>query len=118
MEEPARSAVLRLGALARLARAHVLSEWQSWPTQKARRSTSDHVLARPKRAVMAVEEHLCAQPAAGGYAEVVRSARSAAVEEATKHQKRPAPLYACRVSDGGTVPIDEPAQRGIRAVKD
>ena len=42
----------------------------SWLTHKARRRTSDPVLARPKcpreRAVMPVAEHLCAQAAASG----------------------------------------------------
>ena len=47
MEEPARAAVLRLGALTRLARTYSVTS-TSWPTQEARRCTSDPVLARPK----------------------------------------------------------------------
>ena len=76
-------------------------------------------LGAPKmRAVMAVAEHLCAQPAAGGDAEAVRSARSATLEEAVTHQKRSALRHACGVGDGGAVQINEPAQRGRRAATD
>ena len=80
----------------------------SWLTQKARGSTRYPVFGPPKvppeRAVMAVAEHLRAQPAAGGDAEAVRSALSAAEEEATTHQKRPALRCALVVGDGGAVP--------------
>ena len=55
---------------------------------------------------MAVAEHQCAQPVAGGDAEAIRTALCAAVEEGV------------RVGDGGSVPIDEPAQRGRRARKE
>ena len=77
MEEPARAAVLHLGALARhgLARAHdveMLAHTEGKaPHQRPR-------LGAPKmpaeRAVVVVAEHLCAQPAACGDAEAVRSA--------------------------------------------
>ena len=71
-----------------------------------------------ERAIMAVAEHLCAQPAAGGGAEAIRSTLSAAIEEAATHQKRPALRCVCRVGDGRAAPIDEPAQRGRSAAKE
>ena len=49
-------------------------------------------------------------------AEAVSSTLSSAVKEATIHQKHPALWHACRVGDRRAVPIDEPAQRGRRAV--
>ena len=67
-----------------------------------------------ERAIMAVAEHLRAQPAAGGDAEAVRSTLSSAVEEAATHQKRPALRGVRGVGDGGAAPV----QRGRRAAKD
>ena len=124
MEEPAtqRATVLRLGALERLARAHVVSDVDvrvhpegEAPHQRPRLGAPK---VPPERAVIAVAEHLCAQPAAGGDAEAVRSARSATLEEAVTHQKRSALRHACGVGDGGAVQINEPAQRGRRAATD
>ena len=100
MVEPARAAVRRLGALAGLAQAHVLGD--------------KDVLAHPRPRLVAA--HLRAQPVAGGDAEAVSSTLSSAVKEATIHQKHPALWHACRVGDRRAVPIDEPAQRGRRAV--
>ena len=48
MEEPARAAVPKFGALVRLARAHVLGDVDIRPTQQAKCRSSDPVLARPK----------------------------------------------------------------------
>ena len=85
MEEPAWAAVLRLGALARLARAHVLGDVDVLAHPEGEAPHQRPRLGAPKmpseRAVMAVAEHLRAQPA-GGDAEAIRSALSAAVEEA------------------------------------
>ena len=75
----------------------------------------------PERAMMAVAEHLCAQPAAGGDAEAIRSALSAAEDEAKRTRNVPPGTRfwcTCGVVDGGSVPIDEPAQRGPSAAKD
>ena len=49
---------------------------------------------------MAVAEHLCAQPTAGGDTEAVRRALSAAIEEAVTHQKRQ-PFGVCAGSVTG-----------------
>ena len=67
-----------------------------------------------ERAIMAVAEHLRAQPVAGGDAEAVRSALASAVEEVATHQKRPALRGVRGVGDGGAAPV----QRGRRAAKD
>ncbi len=64
----------------------------SWPTQKARRHTSDPVLARPKCPLSGPLWHsrsTCAtvrQPAAGRDAEAVRLTLPAAVQQAVAHQ--------------------------------
>ncbi len=62
----------------------------SLPTQKARRRTSNPVLARPKfppeRAVVALAEHLRTQPTACGDTDAVRLTLPAAVQQAATHQ--------------------------------
>ena len=67
MEEPARAAVLCLGALARLARVHILSDVIILAHAEGQAQHQRPRLGAPKmppeRAVMAVAEHLCPPPA-------------------------------------------------------
>ena len=127
MEEPARAAVLCLGALARLARVHILSDVIILAHAEGQAQHQRPRLGAPKmppeRAVMAVAEHLCPPPAAGTARRLrgcrgVHSALSAAVKEAATHQKLPSLRGVCGVGDWGATPIDEPAQRCSSAAND
>ncbi len=84
MEEPTRAAVLGFGALARLARSHVLGDIDVLTHPKGEATHQRPSLGAPEvspeRAVVALAEFLRAQPAAGGDAEAVRRTLLAAVE--------------------------------------
>ena len=83
MQEPPRAAVLGLGALARLTRAQYSATSTSWPTQKRNLKAADQRAGlgppelAPKchesaqRAIMALAQHLCAQPAIGRDADTI-----------------------------------------------
>ena len=94
MDEPAGAAMLRLSALARLARAYVLGDVDVLAHPEGKASYQRARLGAPevtaKRAVVALAEHLCLQPAASGNTESVGLALPAAVQETTSHQERPA----------------------------
>ena len=84
MDKSARAAVLRLGALARLARAYVLGDVDvlAHPEgeaayQRPRLGASE---VPPERPVMATQ-YLRAQSAAGGDAEAIRLALPAAIQQ-------------------------------------
>ena len=70
MEEAARAAVLRLSALARLARADVLGDVDVLAHPEGEALRQRPRLGSPEiflqRAIVAVAKYLCAQPAAGG----------------------------------------------------
>ncbi len=72
VEEPARAAVLGFGALARLARSHVLGDIDvlAHPKGEAKnqRPGPGSPQVPPERAVVTLAEHLRAQPPAGGLA--------------------------------------------------
>ena len=74
VEEPPR-AVLCLGALARLARAHVLCDINVLAHPKGEAAHQGPCLGPsevpPEQAVVALAEHLCAQPTTGWDAEAV-----------------------------------------------
>jgi hypothetical protein len=76
------AAMLRLGALARLARRHVLGDLDvlAHPKGEApyQRSCFGAFEVSPERAVVALAEHLRPQPATGGDAESVSLALPAA----------------------------------------
>ena len=122
VEEPTRAAVFRLGALARLARAHVLGDIDvlTHPESEAayQRPRLGPPEVSPERAVVALAEHLCAQPSAGGDAEAVRLTLPAAVQQAATHQERPALRCAGGSNDGRAKSIHEPAERRRRAAHD
>jgi hypothetical protein len=84
VEEPTRAAVLGFGALARLARSHVLGHVDVLTDPKGeathRRPHLGAPEVSPERAVVALAENLRAQPAAGGDAEAVHRTLPVAVE--------------------------------------
>ncbi len=87
MEEATWAAVLRLGALAGLARAHVLGnvdvlphpEGQA-PHQRPRLGAPE---VSPERAIVALAKHLSTQPSACRNIEAVRLALPATIQKAT-----------------------------------
>ena len=84
MNEPARAAMLRLGALASLARAHVLCDVDVLADPEGEAPYQRPRLGAPEvsseRAVVTLAEHLRAQSAAGGDTKAVSLALSAAVQ--------------------------------------
>ena len=115
MEEPAWAAVLRLGALVRPARAHVLGDVDvpahpqgEAPHQRPRLGSPK---VPPERAVVELAEHLDAQSA-------VRLALAAAIEKAATYQKRPTPRRGRAINEGRSVPVDERTQGRRRAAHD
>jgi len=111
--------VLRLGALARLARSHVLGDINVLAHPKGEAAHQRPRLGppevSPERAIVALAKNLRAQPAAGGDAEAVRLTLPAAVQEAATHQECPALRSAGGLDDGGTNPVHELAERRRRA---
>jgi hypothetical protein len=110
MEEAVRSAVLRLGPLARLARAHVLCHVDVLPHPEGQAPNQQACLApaevSAKWAVMALAHHLRTQPATHWDAEPVRFALPPPVKQAAPHQKRPARRGPRAVQDSCTVAVD------------
>ena len=123
MEEPARAAVLRLGALARLARAHVLGDVDvlAHPEGEAayQRPCLGASEVAAERAVVALAKYLRTQATACRDAKTVSLALAAAVQQAAADQERPAFRRVGGVTDGGAVAVNElskcrcgPAQDG------
>ncbi len=123
MEEATLSAVLRLGPLARLARAHILGHVAVLPNPEGKAA---HQLPRlgpakvpPKLPIMALAEHLRTHTAASGDAEQVLFTLAPPVQQTAQHQKCPAgwgPLG--RLEDCCAVPVDWPAERPRRPPHD
>ena len=121
MEEPAWAAVLRFGALARLARAHVFGDVDVLANPEGEAPYQRPRLGAPevstKWPVMALAKHLCPQSAAGGDAEAVKLALPATVQEAAAHQERTAFRCPGGVDDGRAPPVDELAECRRRATQ-
>ncbi len=103
MDESARAAMLRLGALARLARAHILGNVdglrlahpEGEPQHQRHRLGAAEVA--PKWPVVAFAQHLRAQSTAGGDAEAVRLTLSTAVQQSAltpQHTRNDPPFGA------------------------
>jgi hypothetical protein len=94
MEEAARTAVLRLRPLARLACAHVLGDVDILPHPEGEAAHQRSRLGPSKmpsqRSVVALAEHLRPQTPAGGDAQPVCCALPTLVQQAAAHQKRTA----------------------------
>jgi hypothetical protein len=97
MDEAARAAMLRLGPLARLARAYVLGHVNVLPhpegeaaNERPRLGPAASAEVPAERPVVALAENLRPQTPPRGNAEPVRSALPPPVQQATPHQKRPA----------------------------
>ncbi len=118
MEEATRSAVLRLGPLARLARAHELGHVAVLPNAEGEAA---HQLPRlgpakvpPERPIMVLAEHLRTHTAASGDAEPVHFTLAPPVQQTAQHQKCPAGWCPRGLEDGCAVPVDGPAERPRR----
>ncbi len=89
MEEAARAAVLSFGALARLARAHVLGYVDVLTHPEGEATHQRPCLGQPKvspeLAVVALAENLRAQSAAGRDAEAVLLTLPASIQETAVH---------------------------------
>ena len=95
MEEVTLSAMLRLGPLARLARAHVLGDVHVLPHPEGEAANERPRLGPsevpPEWSVVALAENLRPQtPPRGNAQPVRRSALPPTVQQATPHRKRPA----------------------------
>ena len=108
--------------LARLARAHVLGDIDvlTHPESEAahQRPRLGPPEVSPERAVVALAEHLCAQPTAGRDAEAVRLTLPAAVQQAAAYQERPTLRSADGLDEGYAKPVHELAERCRRAAHD
>jgi hypothetical protein len=122
VEKPPWAAMLRLGTLARLARPHVLGDLDvlAHPKGEApyQRSCFGAPEVSPKRAVVALAEHLRPQPATGGDAESVGLALPPAVQQAAAHQERPDLRSVGGGGEGCAAPVHERAKRCRRAAHD
>jgi hypothetical protein len=115
MDEATRSAMLRLGPLASLARPHVLGDVDVLPhpegeaaNQRPRLGPSE---VPPEWPVVALAENLRPQTPPRGDAQPVRGALPPTVQQATPHQKRPTGRGVRGVGDCGAVPVDGLAKR-------
>ena len=106
IDKPVRAAVLRLGALARLARAHrdVVGDVDVLAHPQGQRPGLGKV--PPERAVV-VTRGAPARAAAGGDAEPVCLTLDVAIGEATTDQKRPSNGRARATNKGRSLPADE-----------
>ena len=114
MAAPAPAAVRRLGALAGLARAHVLGDVDvlarpegEAPHQRPRLGPPE---VSPERAVAALAESLRVQSAAGEDAEPVRRALAAAIEEAATYYRN-VPSLGVFVNPSGALCAGRRARR-------
>ena len=93
MEEPAWATVFCFSALASLARAHVRGDVAVLADPKCETAYQRPGLGAPevsaKGAVVALSKHLPAQPPSGGYAEAVRLALPATIQQSTTYQEGP-----------------------------
>ena len=114
MKEATRSAMLHLGPLARLARAHVLGDVHVLPHPEGEAANEQPHFGPsevpPEWSVVALAENLRPQTPPRWNAQPVRSALPPTVQQATPHQKRPAGRGVGGVRDGGAVPVDGPAE--------
>ncbi len=99
VEEPSRAAVFRLGALARLAQAHVFGDINVLPHPKGEAA---HQLPRlgppevsPERPVVALLEHLCAQPPPAGMQR--RSAAPCLLQYSRQQRTKNVPPFGVQV---------------------
>ena len=107
-----------------LTRAHILRHIDVLAYPKSKVADQRAGLGPPEvsaqRAIMALAQHLCAQPAAGGDAEAITGSLTliAAVQELAPHQQRPAFRCASRIGDGPIEPVDELTERRCSTAQD